>query len=160
MPHPYLLKKQPSGAKVSQYNRKTGKIEAPEEPAPAPPGGDAEKSGDAALNLLSAASALASLEGPPPLPGQEVKVANPPAAPPAAAPASQQAAGIDTSGDRSPRGKSKTERPNKRFPDLVSPCLAQLFIQNRNFSTSIETPRKSLVDLLDICLRICSSIPL
>lgn len=122
MPHPYLLKKQPSGAKVSQYNRKTGKIEVPEDPPPAPaPVGDGEKSGDAALNLLSAASALASLEGPPPLPGQEVKVAHPPAAAPAAPQASQQAAGIDTSGDRSPRGKSKTDRPsNKRFPDLVS----------------------------------------
>ena len=133
MPHPYLLKKQPSGAKVSQYNRKTGKIEVPEDPPPPPAGGDAEKSGDAALNLLSAASALASLEGPPPLPGQEVQVAaNPPAAA-AAPPASQQAAGIDTSGDRSPRGnKGKTDRPsNRRFPDLVSYRLAQH--KKRNF---------------------------
>lgn len=121
MPHPYLLKKQPSGAKVSQYNRKTGKIEVPEDPPPPPAGGDAVKSGDAALNLLSAASALASLEGPPPLPGQEVQVANPPAAAPAAPQVSQQAAGIDTSGDRSPRGKSKNDRQSsKRFPDLVS----------------------------------------
>lgn len=139
MPHPYLLKKQPSGAKVSQYNRKTGKIEVPEEPVPppaAPPAAaDGQKSGDAqALNLLSAASALASLEGPPPLPGQEVQVAaNPPAAAAAAPPASQQAAGIDTSGDRSPRGnKGKADRPsNRRFPDLVSYRLAQH--KKRNF---------------------------
>ena len=119
MVHPYLLTKQPSGAKVSRYNRKTGKIEAPEA-VPAPAAGGDGKKGDAALNLLSAASALASLEGPPPLPGQEVPVA-PDAA--AAAAADQQTAGIDTS-DQSPRGKPKADRPtpttNKRFPDLVS----------------------------------------
>lgn len=132
MPHPYLLKKQPSGAKVSQYNRKTGKIEVPDDPPPAPaPAGDGQKSGDAALNLLSAASALASLEGPPPLPGQEVQVANPPAAAPAAAaPAPQQAAGIDTSGDQSPQGKSTSDKDNnnnnKRFPDLVSSSKARI----------------------------------
>ena len=144
MPHPYLLKKQPSGAKVSQYNRKTGKIEVPEDPPPPPAGGDAEKSGDAALNLLSAASALASLEGPPPLPGQEVQVANPAAAP-AAAPAPQQAAGIDTSGDRSPRGKSKNDRQsNKRFPDLVSSVLAQLiyYPTAELFDFDLQTSKK------------------
>jgi len=125
MPHPYLLKKQPSGAKVSLYNRKTGKIEAPEAPPPAAAAaaaGNGQSGAGNALNLLSAASALASLEGPPPLPGQEVQVA--------AGPPAQQAAGIDTS-DRNPRGKPKTERPsNKRFPDLVS------FIE---FSLSLST---------------------
>lgn len=122
MVHPYLLAKQPSGAKVSRYNRKTGKIEAPETPpAPAPAAGGNGKSGDAALNLLSAASALASLEGPPPLPGQEVPFA-PGAAAAAAAAADQQMAGIETS-DQSPRGKPTADRSpsnNKRFPDLVS----------------------------------------
>ena len=156
MPHPYLLKKQPSGAKVSQYNRKTGKIEVPEDHPPAPaPAGDGQKSGDTNLNLLSAASALASLEGPPPLPGQEVQVANPPAAAPAAAePSPQQAAGIDTSGDGSP-GKSKTadRNNNKRFPDLVSSSKAQ----KNDLS---DRSRKLLVDLLDKCLEICSSTPL
>lgn len=120
MVHPYLLAKQPSGAKVSRYNRKTGKIEAPETP-PAPAAGGNGKSGDAALNLLSAASALASLEGPPPLPGQEVPFA-PGAAAAAAAAADQQTAGIETS-DQSPRGKPTADRSpsnNKRFPDLVS----------------------------------------
>ena len=119
MVHPYLLAKQPSGAKVSRYNRKTGKIEAPETPSAPAAGGDG-KSGDAALNLLSAASALASLEGPPPLPGQEVPFA--PGAAAAAAAADQQTAGIDTS-YQSPRGKPTADRSpsnNKRFPDLVS----------------------------------------
>ena len=121
MVHPYLLAKQPSGAKVSRYNRKTGKIEAPETP-PAPAAGGNGKSGDAALNLLSAASALASLEGPPPLPGQEVPFAPGAAAAAAAAAADQQTAGIETS-DQSPRGKPTADRSpsnNKRFPDLVS----------------------------------------
>ena len=127
MVHPYLLSKQPSGAKVSRYNRKTGKIEAPEAiPVPAAGGGDGKK-GDAALNLLSAASALASLEGPPPLPGQEV-----PVAPDAAAAADQQMAGIETS-DQKP--KATTTTANKRFPDLVSSQVrkAQILIAHQEF---------------------------
>ena len=126
MVHPYLLSKQPSGAKVSRYNRKTGKIEAPEAiPAPAAGGGDGKK-GDAALNLLSAASALASLEGPPPLPGQEVPVASDAAA---AAAADQQMAGIETS-DQKPKANTTTTT-NKRFPDLVSSQL--LAKRTKNF---------------------------